>query len=97
MSLSEDDLLDIEDIIKDCSPGPWYDSTSYDGTQLIICKKFLSDIIAKYEDPKFCSQEQLSNFSLMAQSREIIPKLIKEIRELKEEVRSLEQQFLEMS
>ena len=97
MSISEDDLLDIEDVIDKCSPGPWYTSQSYDGTELIICKKFLSDVFVRFNSEEFVSEEQAYNYELMGMSREVIPKLIKEIRELNEEIKKLDQQILEMS
>ena len=84
----EDDMLDIEDIICTCSPGPWYGSLSYDGTEFVICKEFLHDVIVKYNSTEM-TEEQYSNLSLMAMSREYFPKLIQEIRRLKEQNKEL--------
>lgn len=86
MSLSEDDILDIEDIVKNCSPGPWYSSLSYSGKQLVICNQFFKDIVVCFDDKDFCSEEQVNNFLLMARSRELIPELIEEIRSLRKKL-----------
>ena len=86
MRLSEEELLDIESLLKECSPGPWYPSVSSSGKELVICRQFLYDVIASNHSSEYFSEEQINNFWLMGESRELIPKLIKEIRDLQEEL-----------
>jgi hypothetical protein len=85
----EDDILDLEDIIKDCDPGPWYGSLSCDGKEFVICKEFLHDVIVSYTSDQVITKAQCNNLWLMSMSREYFPKLIEEIRRLKEENKEL--------